>query len=456
VVVAIDVLLHELDEFTRSLTVQEEGQAYLLDREGRVIGLPASAEFAGEEARASSMLEPLESIGHRLSADAEEAYFHLVDEAGLGGWPRPYRFVSGGEAWWAQVKPLTVEGGLTLIPAVIVSEAELLGPILTARWIALGVAALAIGWALWRCLALARRFSSPIQALADESDRIVRGGATIDTPPLRSRVSELERLSSSQVEMRLAMKTLGKLERDLQVAREIQRAQLPTSLPEIPGWSFAGWSDPADETGGDIYDVVAHEGKVYLFLADATGHGVGPAISATQVRAMMRMALLAGADDATTFAALNAQLLADLPAGRFVTLWAGCLSPDRAALHTVSAGQAPMLRYHAREGRFEKREAMVPPLGVVEALDLSADGECEILAPGDYYAIFSDGIFEARSPSGELFGVDRVTEALGAADAADAQGRIDAVRRAVEAFTAGRSADDDRTGLIVRRDPDPA
>lgn len=452
VVVAIDVLLHELDEFTRSLTVQEGGQAYLLDRDGRVIGLPAAADFASESVRASLMLQPLESIGHTLSADAEDAYFRLVETHDLSEWPEPYRFTSGGEAWWSQVALVTVPGGLTLIPAVIVSERELLGPILAARWIVLAVAAGAVAFALWRCLAISRRLSSPIRTLADESDRIVRGDATIDTPPLSSRVLELDRLSASQVEMRLAMKTLGKLERDIQVAREIQQAQLPAELPSLPGWSFAGWSDPADATGGDIYDLVAHGGRVSMFLADATGHGVGPAISATQVRAMMRMAILAGASDAVTLAALNTQLLEDLPAGRFVTLWAGSLDPAAAALHVVSAGQAPMLRYVAADDRFEVRDAMVPPLGVVESLDLAADGELEDLAPGDYYAVFSDGIFEARSPAGELFGSDRVIAALRGAPAANAPELIDAVRRAVDDFCRGRPADDDRTGLIVRRE----
>jgi len=451
IIVALDVLLSDLDEFTRALTIQRGGQVYLLDEKQRVVGLPAAPEFDDPSARAAAMLQPIAAIGHRLTADAGAAYQRLLTEHGVEEWNSPYRFTSGGESYWAQGERYTIQGGLTLIPAVIVSEKDLLGPIITARWIAVAVALAAVAWALWRCLAIAKRFSAPISALAEESDRISRGAATLDHQPLTSRVLELARLSESQVEMRLAMKTLGKLERDLQVAREIQQAQLPEELPVIEGWSFAAWSDPADETGGDVYDCVLHKGKVYMFLADATGHGVGPAISATQVRAMMRMALRAGATDDATFRALNEQLREDLPAGRFVTLWAGCLKPAAATLETLSAGQAPLLYYHAAEDRFENRDASVPPLGVLDELELDGGGLADDLHPGDFYAVFSDGIYEARSPDGELFGVDRATDALRAAASGTAEDLVAAVQHAVERFAAGQPAGDDRTGIVVKR-----
>jgi len=454
-VVAIDVLLHDLDRFTRSLTIQRGGRVYLTDGQGRIIGLPADPAFADSEARAELALEPLASIGHALSADAAGAYADILAQRGLSQWDKPFRFESGGQSYWAQTERYTLAGGLTLAPAVVVSEKDLLGPILTARWIALALAVAAVAWALWRCLAIAARFSSPIRALAEESDRISKGAATLDHRPLTSSVLELARLSESQVEMRHAMKTLGKMERDLQVAREIQQALLPREINAPTGWSIAGWSDPADETGGDIYDVASNGGKVYLFLADATGHGVGPAISAAQVRAMMRMALRAGASNAATFAALNDQLREDLPAGRFVTLWAGCLGESPGGvltLDTFSAGQAPLLYYHAAEDRFDQRDAMVPPLGVLDTLDADHAAVSDTPRPGDFYAVFSDGIYEARSPGGELFGAQRVKDALRDAATGSAQDLIDAVRRAVDRFAAGELAADDRTGVVVKRD----
>lgn len=453
VVVALDVRLADLDEFTRTLHLQKNGQAFLMDRDGRLLGLPASSEYRDPGARERVMLERVETVGNRLLLDAHRAYneqLSLLDETEQG---RPYRFTSHGRAYWGQVTRREFDGGLVLAPAVIVSERDILGPIQTARWIALGLGVAAIVWAVWRCMSIASRFSGPIAALADESDRIIHGGLTLDHRPVESPVLELAKLSSSQVEMRLAMKTLGKMERDLQVAREIQQALLPDSTPELAGWGFGAWSEPADETGGDIYDFahVPGEPDVFMLLADATGHGVGPAISAAQVRAMARMALRTGTDLGGLLANLNAQLHEDLPSGRFITLWAARLDHHTGALRTLSAGQAPLVRYHAAEDRFEVFDASVVPLGIISDLgDVQADTHA--LGAADFYAVFSDGIYEARSPEGEQFGMERTQAALRAARDGTAQDAIESVRVAVNRFTRGAPGEDDRTGIVIRRD----
>lgn len=453
-IVAIDVLLSELDEFTRSLRLQKNGQAFLVDRDGRVLGLPASPEYDNPAVRERVMLQRVDSIGNRLLLDARNAYRAALERHEVAEWTRPFRFSSSGRAYWGQVSWREYPGGLVLTPAVIVSERDILGPIHTARLIAVGLGALAILWALWKCVRVASRFSDPIAALADESDRIIRGAQTIDHTPVSSPVFELAKLSSSQVEMRQAMRTLGKMERDLQVAREIQQALLPESVPQCDGWSLAGWNEPADETGGDIYDFAVSEesGEIFMMLADATGHGVGPAISAAQVRAMARIALRSGSDLATLMARLNSQLHQDLPPGRFITLWGGRLDAPAGVLTTFSAGQAPLLRYHAAEDRFEVFDADVMPLGVTDQFHDDTGGVRIELAAGDVYAVFSDGIFEARSPEGEQFGTERTQDALRAVRDGTALDAIEAVRLAVEKFTHGAPADDDRTGVVVKRD----
>jgi len=451
-VLALDVMLHELDEFTRTLELRRGGLVYLLDGDGRVLGLPAAQEFDDAEVRLAALLQPVESIGNRLALDTENAYVRILDEEGVEEWDQPFRFTSRGQSYWGRVVRRGFARGLVLMPAIIVSEKDLLGPITAARWVSLGIGLLAIGWALWKCVRLASRFSGPIEALADESDRIIRGGRTVDHEPVRSSVVELAKLSSSQIEMRLAMKTLGKMERDLQVAREIQQALLPDELPVLDGWSFGAWNEPADETGGDVYDLarLRGNGQVFLLLADATGHGVGPAISAAQVSAMARMGLRAGAELPRLLRDINAQLHEDLPGGRFITLWAARLDSVSGELSTLSAGQAPLLRYSARDDRFEVADADAVPLGVVAELD-DLNANIHPLEAGDLYAVFSDGIYEARSPEGEQFGVGRTQEALRAARDGTAQDAISSVREAVERFTHGAPAEDDRTGVVVKR-----
>src|SRR5262249_50437863 len=159
-----------------------------------------------------------------------------------------------------------------------------------------------------------------------------------------------------------SLKTLLRLEGDLRVARRIQQDTLPEQIPIVPGFDIAGWSEPADETGGDTFDVIGYrrgsaeksldlsaadaEGVVVL-LADASGHGIGPALSVTQVRAMLRMALRAGEDLTAIVRNLNAQLCADLSEGRFVSAWLGELDPKASTLSGFSCGQGPLLFYRA-------------------------------------------------------------------------------------------------------------
>src|SRR5262249_21325801 len=149
---------------------------------------------------------------------------------------------------------------------------------------------------------LARRYSRPIGALVKESERISRGNLE-PGPAVRSSIREVHQLADAHDRMRRSLTTLLKLEGDLQVARRIQQDTLPEQIPSLAGFDIDAWNEPADETGGDTYDVIGYRRgetglaltsagaeRAVLLLADASGHGIGPALSVTQVRAMLRMA----------------------------------------------------------------------------------------------------------------------------------------------------------------------
>jgi phosphoserine phosphatase len=141
--------------------------------------------------------------------------------------------------------------------------------------------------------------------------------------------------------MRLLEDLLAKqrMERELEVARDIQTRVLPKSMPALPGYEVAGWSRAADQTGGDIFDVIAKDGSVMLLLGDATGHGIGPALSVTQVRAMLRMAVRLGAGLDDAFRHINDQLADDLSSNRFVTAFLGVLDTATHRLTYHAGGQ---------------------------------------------------------------------------------------------------------------------
>ncbi|MDY7109960.1 MAG: GAF domain-containing SpoIIE family protein phosphatase [Planctomycetota bacterium] len=256
-----------------------------------------------------------------------------------------------------------------------------------------------------------------------------------------------------------------KLEHDLDLARRIQQNSFPSTLPVLKGFEIEAWSEPAEETGGDTYDVIGfatecaeallvdepgRADRAVMLMADATGHGVGPALSVTQVRSMLRMAVRMDADLEQIALHMNEQLCHDLPEGRFITAWLGELDANRQALTSFSAGQAPILRYVAVEGCFRNLDADTIPLGIMPQAKIVIEQEFS-MNPGDIFAVISDGIFEAESPDGEPFGEQRVQEVITALKDASAGRIVQALRKAVDDFTRGMPAKDDRTVILIKR-----
>lgn len=224
------------------------------------------------------------------------------------------------------------------------------------------------------------------------------------------------------------------------------------------------WSEPAEATGGDTYDLLAtrrtgageamivNDGaeRPVMLLADAVGHGIGPALAVTQVRAMLRMAVRTGAPLADVINHLNDQLCDDLTDGRFITMWLAELDAATHALSSFSAGQGPLLHYVAAEHRVHALNADMLPLGVLSGLDIELPAPIA-LARGDLFAVISDGVFDAMNPAGEMFGTGRVTELLLASRQEPPARILERLREAVAVFTAGAPADDDRTAIVLNR-----
>lgn len=452
-VVGFDVLLNDVSRFTTSLRVSEHGMVIVLTDDNRVIGLPSGFLFSTPETRRAAFLKAPAELGIPVVADAMRGLSLRRDAAG------PARFRSGGQPWWGEMRPFNLASGRRLAVAVVVPESDFLGGLRTFRiWIVL-ITASVLGLALLLAVLFARRFSRPVEALVQQSDRMSRGDLGPGAP-VESSVAEIRRLASAHEQMRRALRTLFKMERDLQLARQIQRSTLPDIVPTLPGVEIDGWNEPAEATGGDTYDIigvgggeVSAAGKVeraVLLLADASGHGIGPALSVTQVRAMLRIAVRGVLDLPLIVQRLNAQLSADLRDGHFVTAWFGLLDAREHTLASLSCGQAPLLHYVAAEDRCMILGANAPPLGVGEPLDLEGPTAMR-LEVGDVVAVLSDGIFEARNGANEQLGVDRAAQLLRESHQATAAKILLALRAGVDEFANGTPAADDRTALVIKR-----
>jgi len=244
------------------------------------------------------------------------------------------------------------------------------------------------------------------------------------------------------------------LRHEIALAREVQMATLPTSPPSVPGYDLAGIFQPADETGGDTYDFVpCGDGALYVLMGDATGHGVGPALSATQVRAMLRVAQRMGATLDDAFRHINDQLVDDLPGDRFVTAFLGRLDP---AAHTIdyhSGGQGPLLLFRAADGACDLFPPTTFPMGAI-SLPTMRPPERLHMEPGDVFALLSDGIYEYENRNGEQFGDEGVARVLRAHRGASMTEVLEAILSEVKAFADGAPQLDDVTVVLLRRLPE--
>jgi phosphoserine phosphatase len=245
-----------------------------------------------------------------------------------------------------------------------------------------------------------------------------------------------------------------RLDREISVARDVQMGTLPTEMPEIAGYEFGGAFAPTDETGGDLYDFVPlDDTRLFLLMGDATGHGIGPALSATQVRAMLRVAirLESSLDDA--FIHINDQLCEDLPDDRFVTGFIGLLDAETHTVRFHSGGQGPILHYQAEMGEYDWHPATTFPMGYIPQTDLQAPHSAE-LDPGDVLGLISDGIYEYENEAGEQFGRKGVMRVLDDNPDAHAQQLVDKIMAAARKHGGTVPQADDMTIVLARRLPE--
>jgi len=203
-----------------------------------------------------------------------------------------------------------------------------------------------------------------------------------------------------------------RLREELRIAAEIQSRLLPQGEPEVLGFQLAGWSQATEVAGGDTCDFLELSGGQWLTaLADASGHGMGPALIADETRAMLRAFAVGAPDAGEIMTGLRELLASDLSTFQFVTCFVGLLDAKSATLSYTSAGQGPILFYDARSDKLLMENAISTPLVGGEVLRILG-GELSVrrhrFEPGAFLIAVTDGVYEARNSRGEPFGTQRL------------------------------------------------
>lgn len=240
-----------------------------------------------------------------------------------------------------------------------------------------------------------------------------------------------------------------RMERELELATEIQQSFQPSEAPRMEGYEFQGISFSCYEIGGDYYDFIPrHDGKMLIALGDVSGKGTAAALLMSSLHAAIHGQVAAKSPLPEVVRSVNQYLADNTPANRFVTLFVAELDPGTGHLQYINAGHNPPLIGRVN-GNIEQLSSGGFPLGILPTADFEI-GET-YLSAGESIVVYSDGVSEANNLKEEEFGMERLMDVVRRNLNASASGLRDKVESALSAFTQTAPANDDITLVIVKR-----
>lgn len=240
----------------------------------------------------------------------------------------------------------------------------------------------------------------------------------------------------------------GRMERELQYAREIQRGLLPHAMPKVSGYQVSPYWEAAREVAGDFYDAFKlTDDTMGVVIADVSDKGAGAALFMAVSRTLIRGNAFAGLGPVETIGRANNLLIDDAESGMFVTCFHSVLSANGYSVH-VNAGHNPPLLYRHATKTVDPFPRGGRALGWFPDVPLQA---VEVqLHPGDVIVYYTDGLSEAENPEKDYYGEERLAQALIAMGGRSADEVSKYILQDVAKFCNGQPLFDDLTMVVVR------
>ncbi len=241
-----------------------------------------------------------------------------------------------------------------------------------------------------------------------------------------------------------------RLERELQLAAEIQMSILPQELPQIPGYSFGAVMHPARMVGGDFYDIFPVEGRcVGAVIGDVTDKGVPAAIFMARTHALIMSEASHGGTPGEILRCVNNHLIHLAQSDQFVTVLFGLLDCDTGNFAFARAGhEHPLLLGNAGIIPLESN-GVGQPVGILP--EISLDESSIVIPPGGTLLLFTDGVTDARNPRGHVFGYKRLNKAFGKLKGKTGQPVCDSILQVLRKYQSTAHQEDDITMLVIHR-----
>ena len=243
----------------------------------------------------------------------------------------------------------------------------------------------------------------------------------------------------------------ARLETEMDIARQVQTAILPQSIPQVSGVDIFATSIPAFEVGGDFFDVIDRSAESLIFsLGDVTGKGMPAALLMSMAHTIIKAASRNMPFDHPhqVLNRLNHDMESDFSnVGMFTTVMLGMVDCANCKLHFSNAGQSPIY-YMPANGDAVLLEAQDIPVGILDTVEYTTQSLS--LAYGDLFVAASDGFPESRNPVGEMYGYERMKNILSVSRQLPSKQIAEALLNDVNTFCETHPQDDDRTIIVLK------
>jgi sigma-B regulation protein RsbU (phosphoserine phosphatase) len=242
-----------------------------------------------------------------------------------------------------------------------------------------------------------------------------------------------------------------RLETEMAIARQVQTAILPQTLPSVEGLDIYATSIPAFEVGGDFFDITDRSNDLLFFaLGDVTGKGMPAALLMSMTHTIIKAASrnMPFTHPHQILNRLNHDMAVDFSnVGMFTTVMLGLVDCASRKLHFSNAGQSPIY-YIPANGEPALLEAQDIPVGILDTTEYSTQNLS--LSNGDVFIAATDGFPESRNPSGDMYGYERMNALISSARQLPAEQIAEALLADVNAFCGTHPQDDDRTIIVIK------
>jgi serine phosphatase RsbU (regulator of sigma subunit)/anti-sigma regulatory factor (Ser/Thr protein kinase)/tetratricopeptide (TPR) repeat protein/transposase len=246
-----------------------------------------------------------------------------------------------------------------------------------------------------------------------------------------------------------------RLQKEMQVAQEIQHTLLPSSFPQIEGYELSSYYEAAREVGGDYFDFVEVDKETLgIVVADVSGKGVPGSLIMTMIRTALRTEARGNKNAADVLARVNEFVINDMKRGMFVTVFYIILDSHNRTINYASAGHNPMILYRGQSNK----SYYLNPRGFPIGLNLpdrtlfrkSIESDTIHLKEGDVLIVYTDGVTEAMNAPREKFGEERFLSIIRKCGRMKVDPLVDHIRDEIKAFTGGEAQSDDITLVAIK------